>query len=348
MRLTATLGIALALVALGPTVVGAAGGTKDKNSADWEPVPGYKYREIDGFHLLVNVKVLEEAAKSTDRRKPMEVLEMEMDFLVRLLPPKAVTALRVIPIWVEWDAGRGETAHAVACYHPGNTATQKYSYSSLESAVKANCVEIVNMRALCAEHQGKEHRCVMLHEFTHAVHHHLFGDNNPVIKAAYDSAMAKGLYSHRYASTNDHEYFAELSCAYFSHLNYPPRTREDLKKYDPPGYQVMEKLWGTPLEIEEAQRPEKEKNATLKLAAARRLLRDKKKQDEAISTLKSVGKEFPGTRAAKEAAKLLKKYDQGKEDGAPGKSEPDDSKPGHSPFFGFQAPGPADAVCRSA
>jgi hypothetical protein len=303
------------LLALG-TALGQGRSSKRadaKAQADWEPVPGYKYRSIDGFNVLVNKTVLEEDAKSTDRRKPMSVLELELDLLVGELPPRAVVVLRDIPIWVEWDktvevdnnAPRG--GRAVACYHPGNTRLQHYSYATLESKVKSNAVEIVSLQLLTAEHQGNRHRSVLLHEITHAVHHHLFGDDNPHIRAAYQNAMSHGLYAGEYASTNEKEYFAEVSCAYFGHLDYAPHNTEELQHYDPTGYQMMELTWGTPEVIAAAIKVEMNKLAMPKLAHARRLLANKKKLDDAVALLEAIVKNYPGTKAAADAKKVLDK-----------------------------------------
>jgi hypothetical protein len=275
-----------------------------KNVKEVEPVPGYKYREIDGFRLLVNNTVLEQNEKSTQRRKPMDTLELELAMIARDLPPKAVTVLRLIPTWVEWHASDG---NVVAQYRSGNKPNKRYRYESLEHAVKSNCVEIVRMDSLTAEHQGDQHRCVLLHEFTHAVHHHLFDYDNPTIKAAYAHAKSQGLYAGQYAATNEREYFAEISCAYFGHLHYRPKTREELQTYDPTGYRMMELTWGTPEEIERAQKPEREKNAMFRFNAAKKLLRDKQRKHEALSDLRTVIKEYPNTRAAKEAKKVLDK-----------------------------------------
>lgn len=122
--------------------------------------------------------------------------------------------------------------------------------------LKANNVEIVSMKSVTAEHQpgAKLERCVILHELAHVVHFQLFGGNNLLIKLAYRQAMDAKLYEDSrnidgraikpYACTNEHEYFAELSCAYFSKLNYFPFTREQLRKYDPTGYRMMEAVWG--------------------------------------------------------------------------------------------------------
>ena len=296
-------------VAAGQSSSGKRSGTK--KTVEREPVPGYKYREILGFRLLVNNKVLEEDTNSTDHRKPLAALELEFSMLIEDLPPRAINILRTIPIWVEWDRQEHildrQSGIAVACYHPGDKGKQRFRYDSLEEAVKSNCVEILSMKSLTAEHQGEEHRCVLLHEFTHAVHHHLFDYDNPVIKLAYAHAMAQGLYADRYAATNHKEYFAETSCAYFDHLGYPPQTRDDLKTYDPMAYHMMELTWGTPQQIALEQKPEREKNAAARLASARRLLRDKKRQDEAKESLQAVVDQFPKTRAAVEATKLLDK-----------------------------------------
>jgi hypothetical protein len=284
-----------------------------KGQAEWEPAPGYKYRSIDGFHLAVNKAVLEENERSTLARKPMDVLQLELDLLLHDLPQRAIAVLRDIPIWVEWDVVKEipsadkKINRATAVYHPGNTQLRRYSYSSFESLVKSNAVEILSMRLLSAEHQGTRHRCMLLHEMTHAVHHHLFDYENPIIKSAYDSAMSKGLFAGQYAATNHKEYFAELSCAYFGHLGYPPRTREDLKKYDPTGYHMMELTWGTPESLARELKAEHEKLAAPKLANARRLLMQKNKRAEAITLIEAVIKDYPETKIAAEAQKVLAK-----------------------------------------
>jgi 5'-deoxynucleotidase YfbR-like HD superfamily hydrolase len=94
------------------------------------------------------------------------------------------------------------------------------------------------------------------HEFAHAYHWRI-GFDDPEIKAAYDAAMAAGLYQavdynmaadgkpvKAYAAGNEREYFAELSEAYFGLNDYFPFTRRQLKEYDPAGYAVVDKMWG--------------------------------------------------------------------------------------------------------
>jgi hypothetical protein len=49
-----------------------------------------------------------------------------------------------------------------------------------------------------------------------------------------------------YATTDPKEYFAETSEAYFGKNDFYPFTREELKRFDPVGFQLMEQVWGQP------------------------------------------------------------------------------------------------------
>jgi hypothetical protein len=113
--------------------------------------------------------------------------------------------------------------------------------------LKANNVTILRMLSLTLEHQpGHDSgRCVILHEMAHAVHHQLLGPGNRAVAAAYRQAMERGLYDrNQYITTNEPEFFAEASCAYFNQLSYYPRTRADLQEHDPFTYKLMLSVWG--------------------------------------------------------------------------------------------------------
>ena len=67
-----------------------------------------------------------------------------------------------------------------------------------------------------------------------------------------------------YASRNEREYFAELTCAYFDCLDYPPHNRKEMKVVDSVGYELMMKAWGTPEQIEQRKKEalERQKNVS--------------------------------------------------------------------------------------
>lgn len=210
-------------------------------------IPGYQVHTIEGFNVLVSDETMRHQAADEFERKPLDVLDFELKTITTLMHADAVKVLRGLLIWVEWDeslstsTGRGS---AVAVYYGGH---QTQLLAQGKHPLKAKNITILSMQGLTAEHQPKRDsgRCVILHEMTHAVHDQFLGYENPLVSAAYKQAMERKLYDpSMYASTNEHEFFAELTCAYFDQLHYYPRTRADLEKHDPFTYQFMQNLWG--------------------------------------------------------------------------------------------------------
>jgi hypothetical protein len=301
-----------------PQPAGKAVPSKEKLLA--QAIPGYKHLTVEGFDVLIHKDVLEHNDDPRYKRKPLEVLELELGTINRVLPPRTVKVLRTIVIWVEWEDKEDPDLEkrVIAKYYgfSGNAAV--WALNKHKHPWKANNVEIINMRSLTAEHQPSRNsdRCVILHELAHAVHHHIFGSNNPYIKAAYRQAMDRKLYDEStdvrgrkikpYARTNEREYFAELSCAYLNQLHYYPHTREELKKHDPLGYKMMEQTWGSPKQLEAALKAEAERVAVRKLAAARKLQADGKPQEARVE-LEKLLEYYPRTRVTAEAEALLEK-----------------------------------------
>jgi hypothetical protein len=79
------------------------------------------------------------------------------------------------------------------------------------------------------------------------------GNQHEDILRTYQNAKAAGLYAQvksvdgsvgaAYALTNEKEYFAEITEAYFLKNDFFPFTREELRTYDPGGYALVEALW---------------------------------------------------------------------------------------------------------
>jgi hypothetical protein len=94
----------------------------------------------------------------------------------------------------------------------------------------------------------------VVHEYGHAHQLRNWPENQPDIMRAYKNAMSQGLYRKvkdvngkildaAYTTTNQLEYFAELTCMYFVGCNYQPFNRSELKEYDPVGYAMIERFW---------------------------------------------------------------------------------------------------------
>jgi hypothetical protein len=243
---TALLSLLLLTTGAGAQPAKSPASERPKISPD--AVPGYKIRSIKGFTVVLSAESLKHAEDKAYERKPLDVLELELTTLTKILPARAVKILRTVPVWVEWDeqvtVGNGRPGSALAVYYGGH---QLQMLAQGRNRLQAKCVVIHRLKLLTEEHQPKRDsgRCVLLHEMAHAVHFELFGAKNPLIQGAYKQAMERRLYDPKmYASTNEAEFFAELTCAYYGQLHYYPHTRAQLKKHDPVTYQLMEKLWG--------------------------------------------------------------------------------------------------------
>lgn len=95
---------------------------------------------------------------------------------------------------------------------------------------------------------------ILIHEFAHNIHLRGLVRVDPTfddrLRAAYENAMAAGLWKTKYASTNRNEYWAEGVQSWFNN-NRPPDhdhnhvdTREELKEYDPGLSALCEEVFG--------------------------------------------------------------------------------------------------------
>lgn len=97
-------------------------------------------------------------------------------------------------------------------------------------------------------------RKAILHEMAHAWHIGHWPEKHPPILSAWQQAMERGLYREvqdvngklipkAYATTNQLEYFAELSAAWFVGIDHFPYDRAGLQRYDPVGAAMVEAMW---------------------------------------------------------------------------------------------------------
>lgn len=96
----------------------------------------------------------------------------------------------------------------------------------------------------------------VMHEMAHAWHIWNWPEKYAPIYSAWQHAHSNGLYRNvkdtkgtvipkAYALTNQLEYFAEISAAYFVGINYYPFDRAVLSNYDPVGTKMVQLLWST-------------------------------------------------------------------------------------------------------
>lgn len=223
-----------------------------------EVFDGYFQRTSEGFKLFVSRLAYEKSDETEGG--PMNLIDDELKRVASVFPPDTVKALRKFPVWVEWDHTIPRNVRAFAVYY--GTGGEGLLSAGVDPR-KSDTITILSLKTAVALKAKGGRQNTLLHEFAHIVHAKVFTDNT-FITNAFQQAQARGLYDRvkhdngglgpAYASRNSHEYFAELTCAYFDTLDYAPHDRDELKDYDSVGYEIMTKAWGTPEQIEQRKR----------------------------------------------------------------------------------------------
>ena len=222
-------------------VVALAAPTPPAEKPAYEPTTRYTVRDIEGWKVYVNNRLLGEKKALGD--ETLKLLAVHLYDVNRMVPKPALDVLHTVPIWVEAESKEVKCM----CYHPSKEWLEGHGFNPQ----KAKSIELGNPVAFLdwTHHQ----RAMVLHELAHGYHHRI-GYDNPDIKAAYQKAVESksyesvlfytGVKKKAYALNNDQEYFAELSEAYFSTNDFYPFVRPEIKEHDPTGYEMLKKVWG--------------------------------------------------------------------------------------------------------
>lgn len=204
-------------------------------------------KQVEGFTIHIDPKLLDDENAEEDAA----ALEMLANHLQRInvlfQGSKAKKALHTLEIWIEDDH---DIDVEPGPYHPGKQWLIDRGYDPrLE-----NKVHVTRAASLLERHHMLKHPMVILHELAHAYHDEVLGFDDPRIIKAYKNAMEKGLYKEvmyytgkkveAYAATNEKEYFAEATEAYFYRNDFYPFVHGELKAHDAEGYKLMVEIWG--------------------------------------------------------------------------------------------------------
>lgn len=210
--------------------------------------PGHETRPVAGWTLHVRRTLL--AARPHETARAVEILERQLAEIVRVMPAPAVASLRETPLWFSPEYP-GVPPRAE--FHPDAAWLRAHG----RDPAMAGAVEFTNVRVFAEE--GERMPNFTLHELAHAHHFRVLGFDHPAIREAFERARAGGLYEavvrhngsgrprtreRAYAMTDDREYFAETTEAFFSRNDYFPFTRKDLRAHDPHMVRVLETAWG--------------------------------------------------------------------------------------------------------
>ena len=200
---------------------------------------GYRRTELCGWPVYINNDLFIDPLAVEVYRELAE----DMQTVISVVPEPAVEMLQDTNIWMELD----EEGFVGGVYHPSAEWLEQNGYPTKW----AKGIQFGNARNFLT--WPDQQPAMLLHEFTHALHDQYYGFWYPDVVEAYDQAMAAGLYDsvehvtggfqEAYAATNQQEYLAELTEAYFWTNDIYPFDRQDLAAHDPAGLALVEQIW---------------------------------------------------------------------------------------------------------
>lgn len=211
--------------------------------------PGVRFdpvkKDIEGWTVFVDPSLLE-GEHAALGRDAIKMLANHLQRIKILVPEKQLKMLQTLEIWLE----RHHPTLGAMQYHPG----ARWLKENGHDARLLNKVHLPRAASLLSRQQILKHPAVILHELAHSYHDQVLGFNHSEVKQAYDRAMAAGKYQEvllytgrtvkHYGTTNEKEFFAEATEAYFYRNDFYPFVAAELEIYDPFTFSVLEKIWG--------------------------------------------------------------------------------------------------------
>lgn len=182
------------------------------------------------------------------KRRVFDIMSVQLQACQQVLPKHAVAKLRHTRFWINYHPHPACKGHSgVFRLGPPKAFIQRNLHP-----LQSNAIEICGAKRFFDTAHTTP--ALLLHELSHAYHIlHTTPTEKALIQHTYQRALRKGLYRKvpmykarpklAYARLNAYEYFAELSESYFGRNNAYPFNRQQLKQYDPSGYNMIKRVW---------------------------------------------------------------------------------------------------------
>jgi hypothetical protein len=202
-------------------------------------------RVIEGWTVHVDDRLLKGLdAELGDRA--MALLGTHLKKISVTVPKEKVERLREVHIWLDRTHGGLRSAQ----YHPSKGWLRGNGYDM----ALARCVHIPDAVDFASPRLQRDQPWLVLHELAHAYHDQVLGFEEPRIKAAWKTFCDSGKYQsvrhvngrmvRHYALTDQKEFFAEMSEAYFGKNDFFPFDAGELERAEPENYRLLEEIWG--------------------------------------------------------------------------------------------------------
>jgi len=202
-------------------------------------------RNIEGWNVRVDDRLLS-GEGSVLGEQALKLLTARLVAITIVVPEKSLAKLRAIPIELDLDYGDLNAMQ----YHPDADWLKSKGYSEK----LAKCVHVPDVRDFLSPSENHRMPWVVLHELAHGFHDQTIGFEDPRVIAVWKKFCASGKYKsvltsqgsmrEHYGLTDQKEFFAEMTEAYFGSNDFYPFVTGELKQAEPEIFAVLAEIWG--------------------------------------------------------------------------------------------------------
>ena len=201
-------------------------------------------QQLEGWKVRVDNRLFVEPNIELGKRA-LRYLEGKLADIKAVVPAERVKKLQEVAIVLDLNHGKLVPMQ----YHPSARWLKDNGYAE----DLAKCVHLPRAADVATKRNINEQPWAVLHELAHAYHDQVLGFEEPGVRKAYERYKTSGrgdktlLYDGRrvkhYALTNQMEFFAEMTEAYFGVNDFFPFVRAELKESEPEIYDLMREIW---------------------------------------------------------------------------------------------------------
>ena len=226
----------------------SAQATPSKEQSELPQPTSRTLKELEGWTIRVDDRLLGESPDAALGTRALRFLEAKLVEIKAVVPAERLKDLQSVTIVLDLNCGKLGAMQ----YHPSTGWLKANGYE----ADLAQCVHLPRAADLPTRRNINEQPWVILHELAHAFHDQKLGFDEPRIKAAQTQFKQSGhgdaalLYNGKrvkhYALTNQMEFFAEMTEAFFGTNDFYPFNRAELQEAEPELFQLLTEIWANP------------------------------------------------------------------------------------------------------
>lgn len=203
-------------------------------------------RKLEGWTVRVDDRLLASPNDELGTRA-LRFLEAKLFEIATVVPGDRLKDLRAIPIVLDLECGGLRSMQ----YHPSAGWLRANGYTE----DLAKCVHLPRAADVATRRNINEQPWVIVHELAHGYHDRVLGFDEPRVLEAYRKVKASGrwesvlLYNGKrvrhYGLTDQKEFFAEMTEAFFGINDFYPFNRAELQEAEPEVFELMKGIWGS-------------------------------------------------------------------------------------------------------